>query len=64
MSKKKKDMTLTQRFGALRELVRDAVNMEFNSVLVEEYQKQLQDVKLEIDEIAQQRKEFRVSNRK
>ena len=54
-----KQMTLKQRAEALRNLIKDAVELGFDEDLVKEYQKQENEVNSELDQEAQEKKDFR-----
>ena len=51
-------MSLEQRAKALKELLADAINLNFSKHLVEDYNKQLEEIRAEIKAIKQKQKEF------
>jgi len=53
-----KGLSLTQREKALSELLTDAINLNFDKHLIEDYQRQLNEIRAEIKEIKQKQKEF------
>ncbi len=56
---KDKGMSLEQRANALKELLEDAVKLNFSKHLIEDYNKQLEEIRAELKEIKQKQKEFR-----
>jgi len=52
-------MKANQREKALVELIEDSKKLGFNGVLIEEYEKQLEEVRKEIQELKDKRKKFR-----
>ena len=55
---KNNGISLEQRAKALQELLEDAIKLNFSKHLVEDYNKQLEKVKEEIEAIKQKQKEF------
>jgi len=53
-----KEMSLEQREKRLSELLMDAINLKFNKNLIEDYQRQLGEIRAELQEIKQKQKEF------
>jgi len=54
----KKGMSLMQREKALSELLTDAIQLNFSKHLIEDYQRQLNEIRAEIQAIKQKQKEF------
>ncbi len=55
---KEKEMSLEQRAKALQELLEDAVKLNFSKHLVEDYNKQLEEIRAEIKGMKEKQKEF------
>lgn len=56
---KYKGMSLEQREKALTELLLDAVELRFSKHLVEDYNRQLEEIRAELKEVKEKQKEFR-----
>lgn len=55
---KQKEMSLSQREKALSELLEDARKLRFSKHLIKDYQKQLDEIRAELQEIKQKQREF------
>jgi len=55
---KSKHISLKQREKALSELLQDAINLNFNKHLIKNYEKQLKEIRLELDKLKEKQKEF------